>query len=137
MHIHSTSKTFLPFCGLLREFIQKYPSSRGPPTYLFCVVIPFSKMRFEPAEIDRTVSTINLNVQFTVRKSPKEKSYNRFKMSLNFFKRFWQRKYSNHIVIAGVEWFRWHFSEIQINQSCTGSRTTRKPRTSRKFWKLR
>ena len=28
-----------------------------------------------------------------------------------FWKRFWQRNYSNNIVIAGVEWFRWHFCD--------------------------
>ena len=35
MHIHSTSKTFLPFCGLLHEFIQKYPLP-GVPELTFC-----------------------------------------------------------------------------------------------------
>ena len=64
----------------------------------------------------------------------KEKSKNCFKMSLNFYKRFWQRKYSNHIVIAGVNWFHWHFIMIEINHGSADSRTTRKPRKPQTVW---
>ena len=94
----------------------------------------WQKSRFEwSVQFERPTWTFNLTWEILEKKNLRIVS----KCHWIFSKRFWQRKYSNHIVTAGVEWFRWHFSEIQINHGCTDSWTTRKPRTSRKFWILR